>query len=76
MYDGERITYIKGFAANGEENDLWIGNYVSTVVSNEEGNVFFLADKNLFGYDIHEVRFKQYTTGNVTDAIAAYQQEI
>ena len=76
MYDGEQITYVKGFVTNGRGSVLWIGNYISAVVSNDEGDIFFLADKNLFGYDIHHAEFSQYTTDNVTDAMTAYRQEI
>ena len=76
MYDGEQITYFKGFVTDGQGRSLWIGNYISNVISNDEGDIFFLSDKNLFGYDIHKAEFSQYTTDNVTDAIAAYRQEI
>ncbi len=76
MYDGEQITSFKGFVTNGQGHTMWIGNYISTVISNLEGDIFFLADKNLFGYDIHKAEFSQYTTDNETDAIAVYQQGI
>ena len=76
MYDGEQITYIKGAVTDKQGKDFWIGNYISVVVANKQGDIFFLADKNLFSYDIHTADFQQHTTGNTTVALAAYQHEI
>lgn len=76
MYDGEQITYVKGEITDEKGGTLWIGNYVPIVVHNEEGNIFFIADSNLFGYDIRSASFRQYTTDNATTALAAYRNEI
>lgn len=76
MYDGEQITYAKGLITNAQGESLWIGNYVSFVVSDSGGNLFFIADNNLFGYDIRTSTYNQYTTGNITTALATYKDEI
>lgn len=76
MYDGAQIAYVKGEIIDAEGKKLWIGNYVPFIVHDTDGNIFFIADNNLFGYDIHAATFKQYTTGNATTALAVYQNEI
>lgn len=76
MYDGEQITYVKGMITNVQGDSLWIGNYVPFIIHDEDGNIFFIADNNLFGYDIRTSVYKQYTSGNVTTALAAHRNEI
>lgn len=76
MYDGEQITYVKGNITNIQGDSLWIGNYISFIVHDDEGNIFFIADNNLFGYNIFYSDYKQYTKGNVTTALAACRNEI
>ena len=76
MYDGEQITYVKGEITGEGGESLWIGNYVSFVVHDAQGNVYFIADGNLFGYDIRSATYKQYTTDNSTTALAACGDEI
>ena len=44
MYDGEQITYVKGNITNIQGDSLWIGNYISFIVHDDEGNIFFIAD--------------------------------
>lgn len=76
MYDGEQITYVKGMITNIQGDSLWIGNYVPFVVNDSDGNIFFIADNNLFGYDIHTSTYRQYTEGSATTALAVCQNEI
>lgn len=76
MYDGEQITYAKGEITNADGESLWIGNYVPFIVPDSEGNIFFIADNNLFGFDIHTAAFKQYTAHNATTALAVCQNEL
>lgn len=76
MYDGEQVTYVKGEVTDAEGKNLWIGNYVSFVVHDKKGDIYFIADNNLFGYDIRSATYKQYTTDNATTALAACGDEI
>lgn len=76
MYDGEQITYVKGTVTNARGDSLWIGNYVPFIVDDNDGNIFFIADNNLFGYDIRTSAYKQYTTGCATTALAVCGNEI
>ena len=48
MYDGEQITYVKGEITNADGEKLWIGNYVPFIVHDIDGDIFFIADNNLF----------------------------
>lgn len=76
MYDGDQMTYVKGRITNADGESLWIGNYVPFIVPDGEGNIYFIADNNLFGYDIRASDFRQYTTDRATTALAVYKDEI
>lgn len=69
MYDGENITYYKGYVANGPDKKLWIGNSVSALATDIEGNIYFISDNNLFKYNIRSTFFTQLTNGGNTSTL-------
>lgn len=76
VYDGHRIRYYKGWVENTPGKRMWLGNMVNNVCCGGDGNIYFLADKNLFLYDIRKECFRQLTTGNLTSALAADRQSV
>lgn len=66
MYDGENITYFKGYVDNGVGKKLWIGNLISALATDSKGNVWFISNNNLYKYDIRSCFFTQITTGEKT----------
>lgn len=69
IYDGHHIQYYKGWVENGPNEKLWLGNSIEYIQCGCDGNIYFLADRNLFSYDIRQERFNQLTTGNTTPAL-------
>ncbi len=67
VYDGESLTSYKGWISNTAEGSrVWIGNEVSAIVSDIEGNIFILIDDNLIKYDLLADRFSKIShTGNI-----------
>lgn len=76
MYDGENITYFKGFVENGPDKKLWIGNKVSALTADERGNIWFVSDDNLFKYDIRSGLFTQQTKGGNTSTLTFAEKAI
>ena len=55
VYDGGKIKYYKGEVDNGKDGKLWIGNSISSIVSENlvDGNkVYFISDFFLYAYDV------------------------
>ena len=77
IYDGSRITAYKGWVPSGSEGEkLWIGNEVSSIVSDSNDNVFIHIDHDLVKYDIRTGVFSHpYQHDNIT-ALAANNGEI
>ena len=77
IYDGSRITAYKGWVPSGSEGEkLWIGNEVSSIVSDSSDNVFIHIDHDLVKYDIRTGVFSHpYQHDNIM-ALAANNGEI
>lgn len=69
IYDGHHIRYYKGWVESGPGEKLWLGNSIDYIHCGNDGNIYFIADRNLFTYDIRCERFSQLTTGNQTSAL-------
>ena len=60
VYDGGKIKYYKGEVDNGKDGKLWIGNSISSIVSENlvDGNkVYFISDFFLYAYDVQTELF-------------------
>lgn len=69
VFDGERVLSYKGMIGNVDNDSIWIGNFVSSVNSDSDGNIYFISDYNLFKYDIVEENFEQLTKNGSTSAM-------
>lgn len=71
-YDGSQVTAFKGwFTPAGAGPAVWLGNEVSTIVEDSQGNLFFLIDDNIVRYDIRTERFECLSDGNKIPVLAA-----
>lgn len=77
VYDGVGITSYKGWITYGQDEDkIWIGNEVSSIVSDSTGNIFMMIDGDIVKYDLTGGRFSRFTnTGNIR-ALGAYDGEV
>lgn len=76
MYDGENITYFKGYVDNGAGKKLWIGNLISDLATDDKGNIWFISNGNLYKYDIRTCFFTQVTFGGKSSALTFSEQSI
>ncbi|MDE6459378.1 MAG: response regulator, partial [Paramuribaculum sp.] len=77
IYDGSRITSYKGWVPSGSDGEkIWIGNEVSAIVNDSNGNIFIHIDNDIVKYDILAGKFSHpYTHVNI-QAIAENNGEI
>ena len=53
LYDGKQITAFKGWCnASNDSAPIWLGNEVSSIVEDKQGNIFFLVDDDIIKFDI------------------------
>lgn len=76
MYDGENITYFKGYVENGSGKKLWIGNLISALATDKTGNIWFISNGNLYKYNIRTCLFTQITTGEKTSVLTFAENAI
>lgn len=75
VYDGKSLRYMKGRMVSGKDT-LWMGNEISFLASDAQGDIYCVSDGNLFGYDIRTSELKQYNHTNHTDALVSFENEI
>lgn len=75
VYDGGKIKYYKGEVENGEDGKLWIGNSISSIVSEnlvDGSKIYFISDFFLYAYDVETELFCQIDDkGSVTAMTAS-----
>lgn len=76
VYDGRRIQYYRGWVNNGISERVWLGNDIKCIQRSTNGNIYFLADQNLFQYDIRKEKFSQLTNDNNTTSLAFKKDEL
>ena len=51
LYDGKQITAFKGWCnASNDSAPIWLGNEVSSIVEDKQGNIFFLVDDDIIKF--------------------------
>lgn len=77
IYDGNANIAYKAFAANnrGDTNKVLIGNNVSAINGNRDGDVFLLADNALLKYDLKKETFTTLLPRSCY-ALASYEGDI
>lgn len=79
VYDGGKIKYYKGEVDNGKDGKLWIGNSISSIVSENlvDGNkVYFISDFFLYAYDVQTELFCKIDNRGKVTAMTAYKGNI
>ena len=56
IYDGNRVTPLKGWVASGDST-VWIGNNILDICSDINGDIYFLADFHLKKYELKTEKF-------------------
>ncbi len=60
LYDGKQITAFKGWCnASNDSAPIWLGNEVSSIVEDRQGNIFFLVDDDIIKFDIQTEQFSR-----------------
>ena len=69
VYDGNRISVYQGWVQNGKNaaSPIWLGNEVSSIAGDREGDIYILIDRKLIKYDIRKGSFDYRGTSFGTD---------
>lgn len=71
VYDGTSIISYKGWVQDPVEGkEIWIGNEVSAIVPDADGNLYMLIDNSVVEFDIMTERFSRVTSGENIMALA------
>lgn len=76
-YDGLTLTAFKGwYAGSTPDAPLWLGNHVSDIAEDREGNLFFLIDQDIVRFDLQTEQFHRLTEGAQIPVLTAYDGTI
>lgn len=81
-YDGEEVTAFKGWVRSsgeglsGNDSSVWLGNEVSSIVSDKQGNLFFLIDDDLIKFDIRTEKFSRLTNETNIRVLASFDGDV
>lgn len=76
-YDGERVTAFKGWVDSpGKASSVWLGNEVSSIAGDRQGNLFFLIDDDIIKFDMQAEAFSRLTEGGGIRALASFEGNI
>lgn len=77
MYDGKQITAFKGWGGSpGTDSYLWLGNEVSSIVGDKQGNIFFLIDDDIIKLDIQTEQFSRLSDKNKVPVLTSFGGDI
>lgn len=68
LYDGGQITVFKGWMRASEQDtaSVWLGNEVSAITGDRNGDIYFLIDKILFKYFLRSGRFQPLSSSEIS----------
>ena len=69
IYDGQKIQTYKGEITTEDGTPRWLGNVISHLCSDSLGNVYLIADANLFSYNVNKASFRSLTQDGHTTAL-------
>lgn len=77
LYDGKRITSFKGWCnASDDSSPIWLGNEVSSIVEDKQGNIFFLVDDDIIKFDIQTEKFSRITKGSRIPVLTSLEGDL
>lgn len=77
MYDGNQITPFKGWSGPpNAEASVWLGNDVSSIVGDKQGNIYFLIDEAIIQYNLHTERFYRLPHKDKVSVLASFEGEV
>lgn len=77
LYDGKQITAFKGWCnASNDSAPIWLGNEVSSIVEDKQGNIFFLVDDDIIKFDIHTEQFSRLSKGSRIPVLTSLEGDL
>lgn len=78
VYDGNRISVYQGWVQNGKNaaSPIWLGNEVSSIAGDREGDIYILIDRKLIKYDIRKGSFDYFLGEEQVSALTSFDGEI
>ncbi len=76
-YEGERVTAFKGWVGSSDKgSSVWLGNEVSSITEDKQGNLFFLIDDNIIKFDIQTESFSRLSDENNIRVLTSFEGDI
>lgn len=77
LYDGKQITAFKGWCnASNDSAPIWLGNEVSSIVEDKQGNIFFLVDDDIIKFDIQTEQFSRLSKGSRIPVLTSLEGDL
>lgn len=78
LYDGNQVTSFKGWIDTVQNNGqpFWIGNEVSSIVGDWNGDVYLFIDNRLIKYSIRQEHFQYLTDEDQASALTSFNGDI
>ena len=73
IYDGHSVKTYKGNVQLPGRKQLWLGNYISSIKTDSQGNIFCISDANLFYLNLKENIYEQLTSHDNTQTITFHE---
>ena len=75
MFDGETVTPYKGWVRSSDST-IWLGNEITNITSDKNGNLFFMADDDLMKYELYTEQFFRLSDDRRTQGLTSYEGEV
>lgn len=77
LYDGNQMKVFKGWTKlPGNAPSVWLGNEVSFIAGDRQGDIYFLIENDLIKYNIQTEQFIRLSEGHHIQALTSYEDDV
>ena len=75
IFDGEKLIPYKGWVQSADSL-IWLGNEITNIVSDKNGDVYFMSDYNLMRYDLKTEKFFRLSNDEHTQGVTTFDGQV